>query len=132
MADEVLALKLPSPEYDTVMVCVPTDKPDVRKLAVPPDSVRLPMLTPPSLNVTVPVGVPTPGDTADTVAVKVTAWPNTVGLMSDTTVVLVAALLTVCNRSLELLALKLPSPEYETVMVCVPTDSDAVEKLAAP
>ena len=42
-----------------------------------------PRLLPPSLNCTVPVGVPEPGGTAKTVAVKVTGWPNTEGFADD-------------------------------------------------
>ena len=37
----------------------------------------LPRSVPLSKNDTVPPGVPAPGATADTVVVKVTAWPNT-------------------------------------------------------
>jgi hypothetical protein len=37
----------------------------------------------PSLKVTVLVGVPEPGATAVTVAVKVTAWPKTEGLTEE-------------------------------------------------
>jgi hypothetical protein len=35
----------------------------------------------PSLNVTVPVGVPLPGDPALTLTVNTTAWPKTLGLV---------------------------------------------------
>ena len=49
-----------------------------------------------SVNVTVPVGVPVPGATADTVAVNVTDWPDTDGLGDvDVTDVEVVILLTV-------------------------------------
>jgi hypothetical protein len=48
---------------------------------------------PPSRNVTVPVGVPVPGKTGLTVAVKVTNWPETEGLTDDVTAVVVPALL---------------------------------------
>ena len=37
----------------------------------------------PSSKVTVPVGVPLPGDTATIVAVKVTAWPETEGFADE-------------------------------------------------
>ncbi len=63
----------------------------------------------PSRNVTVPVGVPAPGFTALTVAVKVTFWPNTDGLTEDVTVVDVLALFTVCS-TLPLLVAKFVSP----------------------
>ena len=60
--------------------------------------------------VTVPVGVPTPGETALTVAVKVTAWPDADGFTDEVTVVELLALLTVCVIAAEVLVLKLASP----------------------
>ena len=53
------------------------------------------MATPPSRNVTVPVGVPAPGAVTLTVAVNVTDWPVTEGFCEDVTPVVVFALLTV-------------------------------------
>ena len=81
-------------------------------LALPPASVTaLPKFTPLVLNCTVPVGVPAPGDTAVTVALKVTDWPNTEGLTDEFTAVELLALLTVWPpASVPLLVLKLPSP----------------------
>ena len=61
-------------------------------------------------NVTVPVGVPTPGDTALTVFVKITGWPNTEGLMEEVSVEVVSAWLTVCVRTEDVMVLKLVSP----------------------
>ncbi len=98
------------------MVCVPTDRLEVLKLAVvvPPIvlSVPWPMLVVPSENVTVPVGLATavlPGLLTDTVAVKVTACPDTEALAEDTTANVVLALLTVSVNVAELLR-KLLSP----------------------
>ena len=67
----------------------------------------------PSVKVTVPPGVPTPGATAATVAVKVTVCPNTEGLTVELTAVLLLALLTTWGEaeSLPELVEKLPSPE---------------------
>ena len=45
---------------------------DVVKVAVPALNVPVPNVLAPSLNVTVPVGVPAPGAVAATMAVKVT------------------------------------------------------------
>src|SRR5437762_2929587 len=53
------------------------------------------MVVPPSLKFTEPVGVPTPGETAVTVAVKVTEFPATEGLSEEVTVLWLSALLTV-------------------------------------
>jgi hypothetical protein len=55
-----------------VIVWFPADNAEVEKVALPETSVLLPMKTPPSRNVTVPVGVPGAGATALTVAVNVT------------------------------------------------------------
>jgi hypothetical protein len=67
----------------------------------------------PSVKVTAPLGVPTPGDAAETVAVKVTAWPNVDGLTAELTVVLLEALLTTWGEleSLPEPLRKSPSPE---------------------
>jgi hypothetical protein len=58
-----------------------------------PFSAALPMLTPPSFKVTVPVGVPEMA--LMTVAVNVTDWPKVEGLSDEVTVVVVCAGLTV-------------------------------------
>jgi len=53
-----------------------------------PDNVPDPILVVSSKNVTVPVGVP---EAVDTVAVKVTLWPNVEGFKDEVTVVVVDA-----------------------------------------
>lgn len=70
----------------------------------------LPSIADPSMNVTVPVGVPAPGATTVTVAVKVTGWLRIDGLDEELTAVLVEALLTVWTKSCDVLPLKLLSP----------------------
>ena len=54
------------------MLCVPTFSAAVVKIAIPPAKDLVPRVVAPSLNVTLPTGVPDPGDTTLTVAVKVT------------------------------------------------------------
>ena len=81
----------------------------------------------PSMNTTLPVGTPTPGLTALTVAVKVTLWPNKEGLVAEVTLVLLPALLTVCVTAPDVLVLKLASPLYTAVIVCEATARSAVE-----
>ena len=81
----------------------------VVKVAVPPDNVPVPSVVVPSLKVTVPVGLPLPGATALTVAVKVTDWPNAEGFAEEASVVVVLALLTVCE-TVPLLGSKVESP----------------------
>ncbi len=58
---------------------MPTVKLEVVKLALPPESVTLPRVFVPSLNVTVPVGVPIKEKVGATVVVKVTGWPDLEG-----------------------------------------------------
>ena len=58
------------------------------------ESVPLPMTVIPSRKLTVPAGVPAPGLTTATVAVKVTDWPKTDGLTEEVRLVVVLALLT--------------------------------------
>ena len=91
---------------------MPTANAEVVNVAIPPLSAPVPIGLPPSRNVTVPVGVPAPGATGETVAVNVTDWPNTDGLTEEVTVVLVSALLTTCGLPVSdpVLPLKLPSP----------------------
>src|SRR5258708_38176906 len=56
----------------------------VVNVAVPPvPTATVPRTAFPSLNVTVPVGVPTPGAKTATGAVKGTAWPGTAGVTDD-------------------------------------------------
>ena len=77
-AAEVLPANAASPLYTPVIECDPTTRPAVVRVAVPPANVTgAPRFPAPSLNCTVPVGVPEPDDT---VALNVTDSPNTDGL----------------------------------------------------
>ena len=69
-------------------------------MARPPLSDTLRRVFVPSLNVSVPVGVPAPGATAATVAVNVTDCPRFEGLRDEVTVVVVPSLFTVWVRVL--------------------------------
>src|SRR5713226_4414492 len=65
---------------------------DVEKVAFPVAfRVPVPSAVDPSLKVTVPVAVLPPAVLGETVAVKVTDWPNTEGLAPEVTVVVVVA-----------------------------------------
>jgi hypothetical protein len=114
---EVLALKLESPLYTTVMVWPATESKEVAKVACPPESVFVLSAVAPSLKITVPVGVPDPGTVALTVAVNVTDWPKTDGFAEDVAAIVLLALLTTCVKVGEVLVLKLVSPLYATVMM---------------
>jgi len=100
--------------------------------ALPPLKLTgLPKSLPSILNCTVPPGVPDPGALALTVAVNVTACPNTDGLADELTAVVVPSWFTVCVKSGDVLPLKLPSPLYTVVMMCGPIASDAIAPLVA-
>ena len=86
-AAEALAAKFGSPPYSAVMLWLPTPRVEVLKAAVPPLSGAVPKVVAPSLKVTVPVGVPVPGATGLTVAVKLTDCPKTDGFWLELTVV---------------------------------------------
>src|SRR4051794_40415785 len=73
-----------------------------------------------------------PGETTATFAVNVMGGPAMDGLLEEMSVVVVEALLTVCEVTLDVLAPKLASPEYLMVIACVPTLSADVEKLDWP
>src|SRR5205809_1415734 len=71
----------------------------------------------PSLKVTVPVGVPLPGETALTVAANVTELLTTEGLRDEVTVFVVLALATVWVSVEDVLGLKLAWPLLSAVNV---------------
>src|SRR5262245_5446181 len=97
----------------------------VVSLAVlPAPTPTVPRTTSPSRNVTVPVGVPAPGATADTVAVKITAWPVAAGLTDDPRTIVVDAGLTVTPTAAETLSSKPPLAAKEAVSVWLATPSD--------
>jgi hypothetical protein len=84
-----------------VIEWLPMARDEVVKGAVAPLRGTVPSVVAPSLNVTVPVGVPEPL----TVAVKVTDCPNVLGLREDVSVVFVApAVVTVVVTVAALLA----------------------------
>ncbi len=63
------------------------------------------------MKVTLPVAVPVAGNTAETVAVKVTDCPATEGFGAAVKLVAAAALLTTCVKAgLDVLVVKLASP----------------------
>src|SRR6516165_12491416 len=85
----------------------------------------------PSMNSTVPVGVPAPGLVTDTVAVNVTDWPKTDGLGAETSPVDVDALSTSWLTGLLWLPSYVPSLTYSAVIECPElTDSPPVEIVA--
>src|SRR5438034_7016173 len=115
------------------MVCDPDVRLEVWKVAWPLAlSVLIPSVAVHSLKVTVPVGMPEPGATAVTKAVKVTAWPAAAGLSDEVSVVLVDALLTVWLVIDEVLEAKVVSPLYTAEMAWEPAVSVDAVKVAVP
>ncbi len=78
--------------------------------ALPLTRVAVPSTVAPSRNVMVPVGTPTAGATALTVALRVTVCPSVEGLGVEVRVVLVLPGLTVWITITEVLARKFPPP----------------------
>lgn len=107
----------------------------VAKVACPvPSSVRVPSVDVSSLNVTLPVGVPLPGEAALTAAVNVTDWPKTIVPDDDVTCADVPDWFTTCGAaaSLPLLLPKPFVPVKLAVMVWEATESADVLKVACP
>jgi hypothetical protein len=95
----------------------------------------VPSVVVPSINVTMPVGavgVDEPGATTVTVAVSATVWPTLEGLGDAASVVVVAAWFTVWFNTLEVPEAKMLSPEYEAVMLWLPTTSAALLSVPMP
>jgi hypothetical protein len=91
--DEVLALKLASPLYVPVMLCVPTARVEMDNVATPLEfSDDVPICSVPSWKVTCPVGVPEVPEA--TLAVKVTVCPSVDGFTDEVNVVVVFAFCT--------------------------------------
>src|ERR1043166_3123441 len=109
-AELSLLLKLASSLWTAVMEWAPTTRELLVRVAEPELSVPVPSVLVPSWKVTVPVGVPPPGDTGLTVAVNVTGWPKTVGVREVVTAMVVSAWLTVWVSTPEVLVLKFGSP----------------------
>jgi hypothetical protein len=99
-----------------------------------PLSVPVPSAVAPSRKVTVPVGVALP-DAGDTVAVKVMLVPLTALVDEALSAVEVATAMTGFTVTLtagDVLALKLVSPGYTAVKLCVPVVRPLVVYVATP
>jgi hypothetical protein len=98
---DVLPAKLVLATYTTVMLCDPVVSVVVENATVPPLRALVASSVAPSINFTLPVGVP-PVDV--TVAVNVTFWPWLDGFSEEVTADDVVALLTTCESAVDLLA----------------------------
>ena len=92
------------------MECAPTASAVVANVANPlPFTAIVASMVAPSLNVTLPVGIPEVADV--TLAVNVTDWWYADGLREEVSVVVLPALLTVSVKTADVLPLMLPPPE---------------------
>jgi hypothetical protein len=115
-----------------VIEWVPTASVDAEYIAWPLlFSEPLPRVELPSMNVTVPVGVPIP-PVGVTVAVKVTDWPRVDGFADDATDAVVDDWLTTWLNAADVLPAKFVSPPKTAVIECVPPVSVDVEYMAWP
>jgi hypothetical protein len=115
------------------MECDATVAVDVVNVAWPlPSSVPVPSEVEPSLKVTVPVGTPLPGAVDVTVAVYVTGWLNTEGLLDELTDVVVAMVFTTWGAAFPLLFGHPVLPVKLAIRVWLPTAKAAVLNDAWP
>ena len=89
---------------------LPMERVDVENVATPSERVPVPSSAEPFKNSMVPEGVPAPGLTAATVAVRVTTWPATDGLGLVVSVVVDDACATVTVTAADVLVAKFVSP----------------------
>jgi hypothetical protein len=129
----VLPLNFPYPPYTAVIECELTESELVTNVATP-DPFNVPVLSvaAPSLNVTVPLGVPVPGLAALIIAVNATACPQTDRFNEEVTTAADADLFTVCVNVGDVLPLNFPYPPYTAVIECELTESELVTNVAAP
>ena len=103
------------------MLCVPGDNDVIGGDAAVPllNVTGEPRLATPSLNCTVPVGVPTPRATDATVAVNVVDCPNTKGLAEEVSAVVLRARFTTCGFvfSDPVLPVKFALPPYTALII---------------
>jgi hypothetical protein len=72
----------------------------------------------PSLNPTLPVGVPEPGETGATAAMNVTGWPCTLRFTLEAKRIVVLAFRTVLDSTRDVEPLNLVSPPYTAAILC--------------
>jgi hypothetical protein len=120
---EVDPEKLASPEYITVIVCIPIESVLLLTDPDPPLSVAIPSDAAPSKNVIVPVGVPEPA-VGVTTALNTTLCPlvTCIAEAESAVVVLVFAATTIVTGATpDVDSLKFVFPAYTAVTECVPT-----------
>ena len=127
---DVLGFKLLLPEYDAVTLLVPAGSEEVANVAFPPDNVTgEPKLPPLIRNCIVPVA-----DDGDTIAVKVTDFPNIIEVAFELKVVVEETCIGFTVNTNVPLALEksVVSPRYFATISWLPTDNDDVINVALP
>jgi hypothetical protein len=124
---DVLVASFVSPPYVAVNEWAAAESEVVVNVATPLVRVPVPRAVAPSLNVTVPVAVD-----GDTVAVRVTLWPNVEVLADEVRMVLVPVLWTVWARVEDVLAASFVSPPYAAVSEWAAAESEVVVNVAMP
>lgn len=107
---EAEVLKWISPLYVACKEFTPTPKDEIESTATPLTTLLVPIIVGPSLNVTVPVGDPAPGEVTDIVAVNRVVLPTIVGFTDDVNATLVEARLTTSVTVFDVDVKKFPSP----------------------
>jgi hypothetical protein len=107
----------------------PNASAEVVNAATPELRPTVPRVVAPSRKVTVPVGVP---PAPVTVAVNVTGWPTTEGLVEDSKPAVIGLVLTTCVTTADVLVAKFESPEYFAVIECEAMDNVEVVNVATP
>jgi hypothetical protein len=114
-----------------VIVCVATLSVLVENVVEPFESPTVPSVVDPSLNVTLPPGVPvTASFVEDTVAVNVTLAENVDGLSDEESETVTPSWFTTCERGDDVLPEKFVLPPYTAVIMCGPIPSALVVYVA--
>jgi hypothetical protein len=120
-AVEVEVVSFESPEYTAMNEWLPgLAKAGSVRLAVVPVRATVPSVVAPSMNVTEPVGVPTPGATTETVALSVSDWPTSGAAVVTASAVFVVSTPTVMAEAVEVELVSFVSPEYIAVNEWLP------------
>jgi hypothetical protein len=120
------------PEYNAVIVRVPTGRFVRFTDACPFTKATVPSVVTPSKNRTVPVGVPLPLPDAATTAVIVAISPNTDVADPCVTPIVVEDFATVCVTVFEVLVAYAAVPAYTAVMLCPARVSVLTDTCACP
>lgn len=118
-------MKLPSPWYLALILCMPGVRFVTTRLAVPPAAATCPSTLEPSKNTTFPVGVPY---CELNVALRVTGELTS----ADELLLVTTTVAGYSTAAIELLVMKLPSPSYRADTLWTLCDKVVTTRLAVP